>query len=283
MNFPNLLIGGPPKCGTTSVFKWLSNHPDVCPSSTKEPGFLLDNVYSFNKSCNYITHGLSAYRSLFPSYNGEKVVMEASPQYMVMKTVPFSAFYESGIIPKVLFILRKPSERLYSEYRFNAHSNKRTPIMSFSEYLKTDRGRHGKSISNYFPHIEHWTERIGAENIIIIKFEDMRADPLTAVSKISTSVGIDSGFWKDYDFQTYNRTIFVRYMWLHRQAMKLAGYFPDRFKRVVGKPLYASINQKTLPQRSDEDKKQLLILDKEFSANNQCLSDFLNVDLSDWD
>jgi hypothetical protein len=40
LKLPNLIIGGVHKAGTTSVFTYLSMHPDVCGSSTKEIGFL---------------------------------------------------------------------------------------------------------------------------------------------------------------------------------------------------------------------------------------------------
>ena len=74
---PNLIIGGSPKCGTSSLFYWLKDHPEICASDIKETGFLLDKVWSFNE-VNYITHGLEGYSRLFPSYKGEKIVMEAT-------------------------------------------------------------------------------------------------------------------------------------------------------------------------------------------------------------
>ena len=39
---PNVAMVGVPKCGTTSVFSYLADHPEVCQSSEKETYFLMD-------------------------------------------------------------------------------------------------------------------------------------------------------------------------------------------------------------------------------------------------
>jgi hypothetical protein len=36
---PNLLLAGVPKAGTTSLFRYLEQHPDICSSSDKEIGY----------------------------------------------------------------------------------------------------------------------------------------------------------------------------------------------------------------------------------------------------
>ena len=38
---PNVIIGGTQKAGTTSLFRYLADHPSVCPSSIKEVDFFL--------------------------------------------------------------------------------------------------------------------------------------------------------------------------------------------------------------------------------------------------
>ena len=43
---PNLIIVGSQKCGTTSLFKYLSSHPNIAPSSPeKEPGYYMFNEF----------------------------------------------------------------------------------------------------------------------------------------------------------------------------------------------------------------------------------------------
>lgn len=56
-----LIIGGTPKAGTTSLYKWLSDHPDVCPSSLKETRFFLDWDYPLSSSAQYNGKNLEQY------------------------------------------------------------------------------------------------------------------------------------------------------------------------------------------------------------------------------
>ena len=42
MTFPNLVIAGAPRCGTSSLFRWLADHPNVCTSAATETRYLLD-------------------------------------------------------------------------------------------------------------------------------------------------------------------------------------------------------------------------------------------------
>ena len=65
MNLPNLIIGGAPKCGTSSLYFWLAAHPEVFASKTKEPFYYDDKITHFNKQCNYINHDLKCYSNYF--------------------------------------------------------------------------------------------------------------------------------------------------------------------------------------------------------------------------
>ena len=80
MTFPNFVIGGAPKCGTSSLFSWLADHPQVCGSSVKEPFFLMDEGNPMlRKACNVHDHGIEAYSSFFRGCAGERVVVADVP------------------------------------------------------------------------------------------------------------------------------------------------------------------------------------------------------------
>ena len=71
--FPNLVVGGAPKCGTSTFFRWLSSHPDVCGSEPKETFFLMDRDSPLlNRDCNVHEHGLQSYGSFFKHHRGER-------------------------------------------------------------------------------------------------------------------------------------------------------------------------------------------------------------------
>ena len=63
---PNTIVAGAPKCGTTSVFRYLADHPEVCASNVKETRFLIDPGYPlFDAAANFSIHGLGGYERFF--------------------------------------------------------------------------------------------------------------------------------------------------------------------------------------------------------------------------
>ena len=86
MNKPNLFIVGAPKCGTTFMYDYLRQHPEIFMSSQKEPHF-------FGKDLT--RHGtlyalrFNEYMSLFENANAEKIVGEASTFYLYSRSAPY--------------------------------------------------------------------------------------------------------------------------------------------------------------------------------------------------
>src|SRR5947207_15184121 len=88
-----LIIGGTSKAGTTSVFTYLENHPQIVCSSVKEAGFFLDADYPPPSSKRYQNNGLEANLDRFAcegSQPREKWRLEATPGYLYSwsKAVP---------------------------------------------------------------------------------------------------------------------------------------------------------------------------------------------------
>ena len=96
MTMPNFLIIGAAKCGTTALYHYLNQHPEVFMSPEKEPRFfaLEGETPNFQgpadargiNRCRYTN--LDAYRSLFESVSGEKAIGEASTLYLYSSKAP---------------------------------------------------------------------------------------------------------------------------------------------------------------------------------------------------
>ncbi|HUM46243.1 MAG TPA: hypothetical protein PLD84_04915, partial [Chitinophagales bacterium] len=110
LRLPNLIIGGVHKAGTTSVFTYLSMHPEVCGSSTKEIGFFMPLKYgkeipSMKEYATYFSHCDAA----------KRYRLEASPSYLYGKEVIAKRILqELGKDAKMVFIFRNPADRLFS-------------------------------------------------------------------------------------------------------------------------------------------------------------------------
>src|SRR5262249_17888741 len=123
MSLPNLIIAGAPKCGTGSLFKWLSDHPQVCGSRVKETFYLMDRGHPLLKyDSNFYTHGLDGYKAYFTHCNNcRKIIVEATTHYIYQKTaLEVLSCLETK--PQIIFVLRKPSSRVYSSYQYTKNN-----------------------------------------------------------------------------------------------------------------------------------------------------------------
>ena len=171
---PNVIIAGAPKCGTSSLYFWLSAHPEVKASMVKETFFFADEVNRFNKNANIIEHPLQAYSSYFNSKKSDqnKVRLEATAPYIYFENA-LEHIPKLPSKPKVIFVLREPSARLYSQYRFERFRTKRIQ-MTWEEYSKNDKLiLHG----DYEYYLKKWVKSLGKDRIYVCTFEYLVSDP----------------------------------------------------------------------------------------------------------
>ena len=105
---PDFIIIGAQKCGTTSLYFYLSQHPQLLPSSIKEVHFF---DRGGNPMMNTFQKGPSWYRSHFPYQK----TFEASPSYIFHPLVPRRIF---ELVPdvKIIALLRNPTERAIAHF-----------------------------------------------------------------------------------------------------------------------------------------------------------------------
>lgn len=136
--FPDFIIIGCQKCGTTSLYDYIIKHPCVYPATHKEIHFF-DTNYKI---------GLNWYRSYFPTifekyyvkkiHKKDFVTGEASPMYIFDTRAPKRI---SQTIPKLklIAILRNPIDRAYSHYNMQVRNDYET--LSFEEAIKAEEKR----------------------------------------------------------------------------------------------------------------------------------------------
>ena len=153
---PNFLIIGAAKGGTTSLYHYLNQHPQVYMSPMKEPRFFaLENeklnFQNPDKAINKTSvTSLSEYYKLFDGVTNETAIGEASPLYMYStKAVERIAHYVPTA--KLIAILRNPVDRAYSCYKH---------LIALEPYSFADAILHeDKRISQNWAHL--WNYRLG--------------------------------------------------------------------------------------------------------------------------
>lgn len=129
---PNFLILGAMKAGTTSLFSYLCQHPDVCGCREKEPNFLASAHRGKGVTSSAIgssatnwrkPRDLSAYQRLFAHWRGERAIGEASHTSL---DSPYAPALAAALLPsaRLVAVVRQPADRAFSHYQQNRRSGR---------------------------------------------------------------------------------------------------------------------------------------------------------------
>ena len=276
--FPNLVVGGAPKCGTSSVFFWLAAHPEVASSREKETFFWAPEVNRFNAKCNVVEHGPEAYPRLFEHTNDAKVRFEATAAYIYYSTA-WEGLASLPVKPTVLFLLREPAARTQSQFLFETHRTGRVNG-SFADYI---REPHILDHGHYVRYLTHWEAALGRENLVIWQFEQVMRDPRAAMMSLAERLGIDPTFYERFDFAVRNETVAIRSKGLHRLGLRLQSMIPLAVQDAL-LPLYLKLNGAGRPKADDRLKAETKALKPLFAASNAELAARFpdSIDLALW-
>ncbi|MEA2343856.1 MAG: hypothetical protein QOF63_2025 [Thermoanaerobaculia bacterium] len=207
MTLPNFLIIGAAKGGTTSLYHYLRQHPDIYMSPMKEPNYFTEEDQLFGKRS---VRSRSEYERLFDGVRDEHAIGEATPRYL-------NAIGGVGRIhadlPGVRLIatLRQPADRGYSAY-----------LMRFTdsrEWLSADEvlqpGNYQFESGLYHAKLRRYFDTFPREQIKVILFDDLITRPKDTVQSLYRFLGVDPDFAVDTSIQ-FNRTFFPRFVRLTR-------------------------------------------------------------------
>lgn len=201
---PSFLIIGGVKCGTSSLYRYLNEHPAVLPCKTKEPGFLCSN------NPLKLIKGMKKYQSLFPLKNQEgeieadwldlddKGVINASKitkrrdkntQYITGEATAktyycANPYWIKMLFPKikVIMLVRNPTERMYSHFQMYLRlfkQGKRTlEKTNFNEFIEHQFYKFKNNQANiltqgrYTVYLKKWVRTFNKENMLIFHTDD---------------------------------------------------------------------------------------------------------------
>ena len=207
---PKFLIIGSMRCGTTSLYEYLTQHPQFLPAIKKEIKF-----FNFNFSS-----GKSWYQAHFPAIadNQKYFTAEASPDYLYY---PYIAKKIADLFPniKLVVMLRNPVDRSISQYyhwlKVGAEYRPLEEVISselelikqmaqpsFDGNLKQKRkvGCLLESVYIYF--LEKWLRIFPREQLLILKSEDFYTNPPKTLSQVCNFVGLPD--YQLTEYKTYN-------------------------------------------------------------------------------
>jgi hypothetical protein len=196
---PSFIIIGTQKGGTTSLHDYLLAHPDVRPGIGKGIHYF-DELYE---------RGPRWYRSNFPILRPGQITGEASPDYMPHRDVPRRV---AGLLPDVRLIalLREPVARAHSHYVHNR--SKGYELRSFEQAVddelatlpgESDAAAFDRSPDQrarwrdayvargfYAEQLDRWRAVFPAEQLLVLRSEDLYADPAATTARACTFLGL---------------------------------------------------------------------------------------------
>lgn len=246
----NLIIAGVNRSATTSIFTYLSEHPQICPSTIKETNYFLPVMKGG------VLEPIEAYAAYFKCSENMKYRMEASPPYIFGGVRVAKTIYGCLGPIRIIFVLRDPVTRMVS-YFYQMKRKGEVPVgMSVDEYaqraltelpavLAMSAGKpidvyresiftRGLAQGFYVDYLEEWYEVFPA-TIHVNFFEHVSRNPHFAVQELCSWLGLDISVYEGVAFTQENRSMGHK----NTALFKIASRINDRFEPFWRKHKYA--------------------------------------------
>ena len=255
--YPSFIIGGAPKSGTSSLYFWLSAHPQIIGSKIKEPFFFADEVNRFNKGLNCIENPFEDYAKLFENGEEGKQSFESTAHYLYYQNA-IDGLQKLPVKPRIIFLLREPSAQLLSHYQMERYRTQSVK-MELSEYVKQP---YILKYTEYTKYLQMWFDGYGRDFVKVVLFEDMMRNKLRVIKEIAGFLEVDASFYDDFDFEHRNKSVKIKSSKLHKFGLAVQAKIPHQVQKVL-LPLYLKMNSGDVPKPTDEEKAILAEFKKE--------------------
>jgi len=297
--FPNFIIIGAAKCGTTSLNSYLNQHPDIYMCPKKEPYFFtfMNQRPIFHGPFDQgmddqIISDINAYQKLFEGWNGERAIGECSNSYLFFNHSSENIY---NYIPqcKIVMVLRNPVERTYSHWLQHVMLGHET--LSFEEALASEEERKAQgwrwhyqyvAQSMYYEQVKRYFDIFYPKQIYVTFFDDLKRDPKIFVQNVLEFLEVKPTV-ASIQFEIHNASGLPKNKWLH-QLLNHPHWFKEITRPFTSKKLRGKINSllykksydfKNKPQINPKTYKSLKEL---FKPDVEKLQNLLQKDLSKW-
>jgi hypothetical protein len=203
--WPDFLIVGAPKAGTTALHRALAQHPELFLSPVKEPKYFLTGGRRPRPgqgpgdahSAQEWVWRVEEYRSLFAPAHDRALVGESTPLYLsdaaamerIRRTVPDA---------KLIVVLRDPVDRAYSNW-MHLWVDGLEPEGDFLTAFRLEDARraagwapfwHYRTLGQYGQQLQHVRSLFPAEQVLVLRYRDLVDDPVWAFGTVWAFLGV---------------------------------------------------------------------------------------------
>lgn len=292
---PTFLVLGAPKCGTTSVYYYLKQHPDV---------------YLCRKEVHFFAHGDPLYQditvqtweeylSLFDDADDASAIGEVAVRYLYSETAfkKIKKYLPGG---KLLVFLRDPVERAFSHFLMRFRTGGMVPedgtVPSEEEIREEfDEKKDYVERSLYYKHMKKYFEKFPSNNISVFLLEDIKSNPNGTIRDVFKFIGVDGEYSVNTDKQynvstvddynsllvTLRRNKFLRYLRGSRIVKRLiSGLIPrSLLDRLEWRRAGSSKSIKEVVDLPPDVRRRLV---RYYEDDITKLEDLIGRDLSHW-
>jgi hypothetical protein len=295
MKKPDFFLVGAPKCGTTAMYRFLAQHPEIFMPASKEIHFFGTDLYSPHYCRNE-----DQYLELFAEAKDEKRIGEASVWYLYSKLAS-QEIKKFNSAAEIIIMLRNPVDMIYSLHGHRLYINSED-IEDFAAALGAENDRKNglrlpanpypvaglfyRAVAQYTEQVKRYFDAFGREQVKVIFYDDFQKDPGQACEEVFSFLGVSPTF--PVEISVINASKKVR-----SRALNSLFDPPPLLVRKLGRALtsaerrqklfrtFRKLNTEHVPRQPlpPELRKQL---QQEFAPDVERLSELLHRDLTHW-
>ncbi len=207
---PNVFVVGATRCGTTSLYQYLGEHPEIYKPPYKCAELFLTEKIDYKKARLLYNKSTDALRLDCSHYFHLESAAER-----IKSAVPDA---------KIIIGLRPAKELFLSSYIYRQNKGEIPKKLTFEEYTHTymDKGKwYVVEHLKYDRNINFWISRFGKKNVLIFQFEELATDAPQLCKRIFKFLGVDNTF-RPHIYQYNKRDSNIpRTRWLNNFVKRL--------------------------------------------------------------
>jgi hypothetical protein len=294
---PDVVIVGAPKCGTTSLYTYLSEHPGIFASPLKEPNF-----FCLDTPALRVAQRWADYEGLFRSARVGQLRLEASTAYL-LSPVAVPAILEVNPHAKIIVAIRDPIEMIVSYhaqklYAFEEDQTDFERAWELSEYRARGERVNArcraptyldyKSVAQLGGHVARMVRLVPSNQLLVILFENLRSDAESVYGTVLDFLCLAPDGRKDFGvanarkvhaWPAVSRMIVKPPRLLHNTKRLVRRAFPQMSKS-AGRLVHGLLQRPTPRVAITPDLRRRLV--NELRPDVERLAQLLHRDLTGW-
>lgn len=204
--WPNFFVVGVAKSATTSLHRYLGEHPDIYMAPDQETGTFSEAWDEVEDDPEGLERLTDAYLELFEGAGDEPVRGDTDPTYFWHPKAPARIAERVGT-GRFLVCLRDPIERTWSQWLMGMrmdHDYEHDDILAQIE-AELDRDVADRWLirtNEYHRHLRDYFDRFGRDRVKVILLEDLKSDTLGTLQEVARFLEVDPDGMEQVDHET---------------------------------------------------------------------------------